>query len=106
MENLMKSSGQNIHVQIEKGVYAYMSNYDLKRATGYKFTLEKFDNHKLEYKLSSDKIVYDTVSDSWRVYNFVEYTFEPAERLVKGKLKDTTLMMKPSDFYLDRKSVV
>ena len=99
MENLMKSSGQNIHVQIEKGVYAYMSNYDLKRATGYKFTLEKFDNHTLEYKLSSDKIVYDTLHDSWQIYNFVEYSFLPEEKLVKGKLKDTTLMMKPSDFY-------
>lgn len=99
MENLMKSSGQNIHVQIEKGVYAYMSSYDMKRTTGYKFTLEKFDNHKLEYKLTSDKIVYDTLRDKWHIYNFIEYYFEPEERLVRGKLKDTTLMMKPSDFY-------
>ena len=99
MENLMKSSGQNIHVQIEKGVYAYMSNYDLKRATGYKFTLEKFDNHTLEYKLSSDKIVYDSVNDSWKIYNYIEYDFVPAEKLSRGKLLDTVLPMKPSDFY-------
>jgi len=99
MENLMKSSGLNIHVQIEKGVYAYMSNYDMQRATGYKFTLEKFDNHTLEYKLSSDKVVYDTVHDKWVVYNYIEYHFIPDEMLVRGKVKDTTLMMKPSDFY-------
>ena len=95
----MKSSGQNIHVQIEKGVYAYMSNYDLKRATGYKFTLEKFDNHALEYKLSSDKIVYDSVNESWKIYNYIEYDFVPAEKLSRGKLLDTVLPMKPSDFY-------
>ena len=99
MENLMKSSGQNIHVQIEKGVYAYMSSYDMNRATGYKFTLEKFDEQKLEYKLSSDKAVYDSVRDKWRIYNYIEYRFIPDEMLVKGKQKDTTLMMKPSDFY-------
>lgn len=99
MENLMKSSGQNIHVQIEKGVYAYMSNYDLKRATGYKFTLEKFDNHALEYKISADKITYDTLNDRWNLVNYIEYYFMPEEKLVRGKIKDTTLMMKPSDFY-------
>ena len=99
MENLMKSSGQNIHVQIDKGVYAYMASYDMKRATGYKFTLEKFDNHTLEYKLSSDKIVYDTLHDKWQIYNYIEYHFIPDEMLVRGKIKDTTLMMKPSDFY-------
>ena len=99
MENLMKSSGQNIHVQIEKGVYAYMSSYDLKRATGYKFTLEKFDNHTLEYKISADKITYDTLNDRWNLANYVEYYFMPEEKLVRGKVKDTTLMMKSSDFY-------
>ena len=99
MENLMKSSGQNIHVQIEKGVYAYMANYDMKRATGYKFTLERFDNHTLEYKLSADKIVYDTVKDNWHIYNYIEYSFIPEEKLSRGKLIDTVLPMKPSDFY-------
>ena len=99
MENLMKSSGSNIHVQIEKGTYAYMSSYDLKRYTGYKFTLEKFDNHKLEYKLTGDKIVYDTVKDSWRITNYVEYDFIPEESITKGKIMDTVMPMKPADFY-------
>lgn len=99
MENLMKSSGSNIHVQIEKGVYAYMSNYDMKRSTGYKFTLEKFDNHILEYKMSADKIVYDTTRNKWTMYNCFEHTFVPEEKIWRGKTKDTTLMMKPSDFY-------
>ena len=99
MENLMKSSGSNIHVQIEKGTYAYMSSYDMKRMTGYKFTLEKFDNHELEYKLSSDKIVYDTLHDRWAIFNYVEHYFKPEEYLVKGKVLDTTLNMKPAYFY-------
>ena len=99
MENLTKSSGSNIHVQIEKGVYAYMSNYDLKRSTGYKFTLEKFDNHKLKYKLSSDKIVYDTINDRWQLTHYFEHYFSPEERIVSGNMKDTTFNMKPSDFY-------
>ena len=37
--------------------------------------------------------------DNWRIYNFIEYQFVPVESLDRGKLKDTTLPMKPSDFY-------
>ena len=99
MENLTKSSGSNIHVQIEKGVYAYMSNYDLKRSAGYKFTLEKFDGHVLKYKINADKIVYDSVGDRWNLINYYEHYFEPEMKLVSGASKDTTLRMKPSDFY-------
>ena len=100
MENLTKSSGNNIHVQIEKGVYAYMHSYDVHRGIGYKFSLEKFDDFTLEYKLNSDKIVYDTLNDRWRITNYVEYYFLPEKHLVRGKVKDTVLPMKPSDFYM------
>ena len=100
MENLMKSYGSNIHVQIEKGVYAYMQGYEIRRCTGYKFSLERFDGHTMEYKLTSDKIVYDTVSDSWHIMNYVEHVFLPEEHINRGKVKDTVLPMKPSDFYI------
>lgn len=100
MENLMKSSGVNIHVQIEKGVYAYMHGYDMKNGVGYKFSLEQFDDHDLVYKLMSDKIVYDTLNDKWEIYNYVEHVFIPQEHLSRGKLKDTVLPMQPSDFYM------
>ena len=35
----------------------------------------------------------------WHMVNYVEHFFVPDEMLVRGKTKDTTLMMKPSDFY-------
>ena len=99
MENLIKSGGINIHVQIEKNVYAYVSGYDLRYGVGYKFALEKFDNHILEYKLTSDKITYDTITNQWNLVNYVEHRFLPEESIRRGKTMDTTLMMYPSDFY-------
>lgn len=99
MENLTKSSGSNIHVQIEKGTYAYVANYDLARSTGYKFTLEKFDKHELKYKLSSDKAVYDSINNRWQLVNYSEHYFLPEEKIVSGSKKDTVLRMKPTDFY-------
>ena len=100
MENLVKSSGANLHVQIGKDTYAYMSSFDVKRMTGYKFTLERFHDQVMEYKLSADRIDYDTVNDRWRIYNFVERTLVPEESIRVGKKIDTVLRMSPKDFYM------
>jgi len=99
MENLTKSAGMNIHAQIDKGTYIYVSNYDVKRRTGYKFSIEKFVDHTMEYKLTSDKISYDTVNDKWQITNYVEHFLVPEEYLVRGKSKDTTINLKPKDLY-------
>ena len=99
MEKLVHTSGFNVHVQIAKGVYAYMSTYDLKRSVGWRFTLERFDHHELKYKLSADKIVYDSINDNWTVSNYVESYFQPEEKLIRGKTKVLELRLLPSDFY-------
>ena len=36
MEKLTKSSGSNIHVQIERGTYVYVGNFDIKKKIAYK----------------------------------------------------------------------
>lgn len=99
MENLTKSSGANIHVQIERDVYIYVGNYDTKRHTGFKFSLERFDEGKMKYKLTGDKLVYDTINERWKITNYVERVLEDKEYIVKGKEMDTVLNLKPSDLY-------
>ena len=99
MENLTKSSGANIHVQIERDVYIYVGNYDTKRHTGFKFSLERFDGGKMKYKLTGDKLVYDTINERWKITNYVERVLEDKEYIVKGKEMDTVLNLKPSDLY-------
>ena len=99
IERLTRGSGSNIHVQIEKGVYAYVGNFELKRKTAYKFSIEKFEGNKLTYKLIADKATYDTVNCSWQLSNFVERYIEPEEIMKKGATKDTTIMLFPRDLY-------
>ena len=96
---LARSAGVNIHVQISPDTYVYVANYDVKNYTGYRFTMEKFDNHTLTYKIMADRIKYDTVNDDWNIVNYVEHFIEPEEYLVRGKSKDTTIMLRPTDLY-------
>lgn len=99
IERLTKSSGSNIHVQIEKGVYVYVGNFDIKRKTAYKFSMEKFEGNTLTYKAIADKAVYDTVDGSWRLETYVERYLVPEEVIYRGREKDTTIMLQPRDLY-------
>lgn len=99
IERLTKSSGSNIHVQIEKGVYVYVGNYDIKRRIAYKFTIEEFEDNVMTYKLIADKASYDTVDGKWRLDNYIERHIAETETMTRGKSKDTTLMLQPRDLY-------
>lgn len=99
IERLTKSSGSNIHVQIEKGVYVYVGNFDIGRKIAYRFSMEKFEGNDLTYKLIADKATYDTINGSWKLNTYVERTFEPQEVMNRGSVKDTIIMLRPRDLY-------
>lgn len=99
IERLTKSSGSNIHVQIEKGTYVYVGNFDIKKKIAYKFTIEEFDGNELKYKVIADKATYDTINGIWKLSNYIERYIRPEETMYKGKEKDMTLMLQPRDLY-------
>ena len=99
IERLTKSSGSNIHVQIEKGVYVYVGNFDIKKKIAYKFSVEKFENNEMTYKIIADKASFDTINGSWKLTNYVERSFYPQESMNKGKTMDTIMKLQPRDLY-------
>lgn len=99
IERLTKSSGSNIHVQIEKGTYVYVGNFDLKKKVAYKFSMEKFEDNEMKYKLIADRASYDTINGCWKINNYIERYLSPVESMVKGKSKDTIINLWPRDLY-------
>lgn len=100
LENLNKDAGRNIHVQIEKNVFVYVESYNNKTNIGYKFSLEKFDNQNLKYKIAADRLELDSINGSWKIMNYTERFIDgESEYIVKGKEKDTVLSLKPTDLY-------
>ncbi len=101
VEDLTKDKERNIHVQISPGTFAYVESYNVKRHTGYRFALEKFNGERLVYKLNSRKIVRDTVTHKWVIYDYYILKFDSLgnQTLQSGFLKDTTLALKPTDLY-------
>ena len=70
--------------------YIYVSSYDPSRKRGLNFTLEKFDENQLKYKISATTIRWD--DSIFRLTNYVKRSInEDIELIDKQTRKDTVL---------------
>jgi lipopolysaccharide export system permease protein len=94
-----KFYGRNQHYQVEPGTFIFFDSYSAERSTGYKFSLEKFEDGVLVYKLISDHIVYDTSINKWSVKKYYKRYFDGLKETVKqGQQLDTVYPFQPKDF--------
>ena len=95
----MQMSKTNIHRQIEPGVFIYMSSYSTLSSTGYDFSMERFENGQLVYKLIAVKIQYDTSINKWNINRYYIREIDGLhEKISEGDRLDTALNMLPTDF--------
>jgi lipopolysaccharide export system permease protein len=100
-QNLSKNKDQHIHLQINPGTFVYMESFNIKTKTGYRFTLENFKDQNLNYKLTADRIIYDTINGNWIIQNYVARSINGTEEhITKGTKFDTTLNLKPAELYI------
>ncbi len=95
----------NIHMQIEPGVFVYVSRYSSLREVGDGFSLEKFEDKKLVKKITATSASYDSITGGWKLRQYVSREFQDNNRQVitEGAQLDTILKMKPADFKEERK---
>ncbi|MBP3536071.1 MAG: LptF/LptG family permease [Muribaculaceae bacterium] len=101
VKNKRVDYGANIMLMVSPGQIAYMSRYDNLSKTGYRFSLESFDeNKKLVSRLTAQSIKWDTLY-SWRVQEYVKRDFrDNREYITKGHQLDTTIAFEPRDFLI------
>lgn len=100
VKNKRVDYGSNIQMKIAPGQIAYMSRYDNTTKTGYKFSLESFEDKKLVSRLTAQTIKWDTLYQ-WQVRDFMIRDFKGArEEIQKGKRLDTIITIEPRDFLI------
>ena len=94
---------RNFHFKNTKNSYVYVQNWRKNALMGDKFTYEIFGEENIPYKLSADRIMYDTCKSNWKLYNYRIRTFdaEGREHLIAGMEMDTTFNFGPADFSPD-----
>ena len=102
VKNKRVDYGVNIQLQVDKGKIAYMSRYDNKSRTGYKFSLETFRDKKLVSRLTANTIKYDTLH-RWQVCDYMIRSLEgDREVITRGNRMDTIIAMEPRDFLISK----
>lgn len=84
---------KNIHRQIKAGHIIYFENYNIDRKTGYHFTYEVFEKHRMQSKLKADFIRLDSARGLWILDNYtMRHLLEDGtEKIVSGRRLDTVL---------------
>ena len=104
--NKKNTSASNVQLQVDKGVIAYISQYDDKTKTVYGYSLDKFEKKKLVSHMTANVIRYDTISDSryhWKVINYKIRTLKgKREHIVSGMEMDTMIVMEPMDLVFSK----
>lgn len=100
------TSIDNVQMQVDTGVVAYITHFDNITKSGYGFSLDKFSDKKLVSHLTAETIEYDTLSDhrfSWTLHQYNIRTLKGMrEKLESGDRIDTTIIMEPNDFFFVR----
>jgi lipopolysaccharide export system permease protein len=88
----------NFHRTIDTGTIAYFENYKPTDGSGYKFSIDKFKDGKLVYKLRSERIDWDKKTQRWKITNYViRQLNDDRDIITKGALMDTVFSFKPDD---------
>lgn len=95
---------RNVQLEVDSGVIAYIERYEDYNKTGYRFSLDKFENKKLVSHLTARSITYDTLSEHrWTIKDYMIRELKGRkETITKGEKRDTILIMEPSDFLIAR----
>lgn len=102
--NFGRSAQQTVslHIKNSDNSYVFVERWDRDAQTGYFFTYEEFDNHKVNYKISAQTIHYDDEKKVWVMKNYTSRKItDKKEILVSGASKDTVFNLSPRNFDQD-----
>jgi lipopolysaccharide export system permease protein len=89
-KNAFEDTNLNVFKQINPNEIIYVSSFDVANKTGYHFSLEHFNQNKLEYKISASNIKYIEEDTTYRLTNYVKRTVgERKDELEIIESKDT-----------------
>jgi len=100
LRNKFHNNDRNIHMQIAPGTFIYVESFNVDDNRGNRFTMEKYNNGVLYYKMAANNISWDSIRKKWRINNYTIHLINGMDELVYGGIKmDTTINLTPEDFY-------
>lgn len=99
----MVDVAENVQMQVDTGVVAYISFFDNRTKTGSGFSLDRLKEKKVVDHLTAETIQYDTLADhkySWTLINYKMLKQKGTRDIItEGQKMDSTIIMEPKDFF-------
>lgn len=96
----------NVQMEVAEGVIAYIDRYENYNKTGYRFSLDKFENKKLVSHLTARSIVYDSLAENkyqWKIKDYMIRELKGRREVItNGAQMDTVIAMQPQDFLISK----
>jgi lipopolysaccharide export system permease protein len=92
VKNPYQRKSMNLHLQVQPGVYLYLSNFYASSNRASHFSLERFEGNVLKSKLIADYAVYDSDKKKWQLNNyFIRDLSDSTEVITTGTKMDTAV---------------
>ncbi len=80
----------DVYRQISKDVYIYVGNFNPVSESAFNFSLEKFDQGKLQFKINASRIKFNKKNKTYTMYGYRKRTVgELSDKLESADQKDT-----------------
>lgn len=100
IKNKRVDYANDVQIQIEPGVIAYMNRFSNIEKKGYKFSLDKFEGKELKSRMTANQIKHDSAYH-WVAYDYTIREFQGMKEVLSSGTKiDTTLTITPEDFLI------
>ena len=100
VRKIKQDNARNVQMEVEKGVIMYIERYEVSNNTGYRFSLEKFEDKTLVSRLTAQSVSWDSAYH-WKITDYLQRDFNGMrETITRGASKDTTIMVKPEEFFI------
>jgi lipopolysaccharide export system permease protein len=96
----------NLHLQIQPGVYLYMSNFYSSSNRASHFSLEYFEENVLKSKLIADYAVYDSKKKVWQLNNYFIRDLSDSLEVIRSGAKMDTVVNFSADELKQRENVI
>jgi len=99
LQNKFYNNDKNIHMQLTPDNYMYLEHYNTDENTGYHFSIEKFKEGELYYKLVAESIRWDSIKNHWIINNYYIRKIKGMnETITSGIVMDSALGFTPKEF--------
>ena len=91
---------QNVHKQVEPGLFVYLESFSNHSETAYRFSMERYDGDRMVSKLMSTSALWNKEKEKWTIRDYYIRDIDSLgnEILSTGASIDTTINLHPSEF--------